>query len=683
MSKSLGTLTLDLVAKTAGFVQGMSKAERESAKWRKSVKKDADEAGKKAKASLATIAASAIASGTALAAMVVQTAQSAREIQNLSAIANTNSQEFQRASYGASLFGIEQDKLADILKDTQDKIGDFTQNGAGPLADFFDNIAPKVGVTADEFKNLSGKDALQLYVSSLEKANLSQSEMTFYMEAIASDATALLPLLRDNGKLMDEYGDKAEKAGLVLSEMDFMALEGAQKTIDEISANMTGFSNILTTEAAPALEGIGNLFLDLITDAGGAKEAARSFVDGVVDGAGFAADAVEGVRRTFDTAGKFIAVFGLSATDVMLTLAQTIIDAPTAAANGLITVLNSIPLLDLNIEAFGQGELSRDIENQIQLIRGAVDVGMDDIHQTLMEPWPSDSIKKYVDDAKNNLDEIPPTLAEAWSTDSVEKYTDETKKNLDEIPQKIKENNAVVIDEQQGFWEQWLEGARISLEDFQSLSASVIDTFSSSFGDAFESVLLDSENVNDALRGIAETILRNVVNAIGQMIAQWLAAQAVQAALGTTATATTVAQAGVAGAAWATPAALASLATAGANSAPAAAALTTTTTLANTLALTGMAHDGIDSVPQTGTWLLEKGERVMTKDTSAKLDKKLDSMGGESIVNIYNAPAGTRTETTTDEFGRAVTNVILEDVASGGQIIRGINQATGTTRVGQ
>src|SRR5690606_16283965 len=47
---------------------------------------------------------------------------------------------------------------------------------------------------------------------------------------------------------------------------------------------------------------------------------------------------------------------------------------------------------------------------------------------------------------------------------------------------------------------------------------------------------------------------------------------------------------------------------------------------AGTLALAGMAHDGIDSVPQTGTWLLQKGERVTTAQTSAKLDKTLDSI---------------------------------------------------------
>jgi hypothetical protein len=47
-------------------------------------------------------------------------------------------------------------------------------------------------------------------------------------------------------------------------------------------------------------------------------------------------------------------------------------------------------------------------------------------------------------------------------------------------------------------------------------------------------------------------------------------------------------------------------------------------------ALQGQAHDGIDSVPETGTWLLQKGERVTTAKTSAKLDATLDSVGRQS-----------------------------------------------------
>lgn len=56
------------------------------------------------------------------------------------------------------------------------------------------------------------------------------------------------------------------------------------------------------------------------------------------------------------------------------------------------------------------------------------------------------------------------------------------------------------------------------------------------------------------------------------------------------------------------------------------------------MALAGMAHDGVDKVPETGTWLLQKGERVVTAQTSAKLDSKLDkafqNKEGESLSSM-------------------------------------------------
>lgn len=88
------------------------------------------------------------------------------------------------------------------MKDMQDRIGDFQQTGGGPLADFFTNIAPKVGVTIQQFQKLSGPEALQLFYNSLEKAGASTNDMKFYMEAIISDSSLLIPLLEKMVKVL-------------------------------------------------------------------------------------------------------------------------------------------------------------------------------------------------------------------------------------------------------------------------------------------------------------------------------------------------------------------------------------------------------------------------------------------------------------------------------------------------
>ncbi|HGE2087612.1 phage tail tape measure protein [Pseudomonas aeruginosa] len=258
-SRSLGTLTLDLIAKVGGFVAGMDAAERRSEKWRKEVEKNAAKVG-------AAIGAATAAGITALAALTVSTVRNANEIANLASVANASTTEFQKYAAGAKLVGIEQEKLADIFKDVNDKVGDFLNTGGGALADFFENVAPKVGVTADQFRNLSGPQALGLYVSSLEKAKVSQSDMTFYLEAIASDATALLPLLRNNAEGFKTFGDAAQAAGAILDEKTIKSANELKAAMWLVEQSTTGLKNQLTSALIPVLSDFATKLLDVSKD---------------------------------------------------------------------------------------------------------------------------------------------------------------------------------------------------------------------------------------------------------------------------------------------------------------------------------------------------------------------------------------------------------------------------------
>lgn len=180
-----------------------------------------------------------VAGTVGLVAMTKHVFGAAKEIKNLSMLAGENVEDFQRMAHAANTVGISQEKLADILKDVNDKVGDFIQTGGGPMKDFFEQIAPKVGVTAEQFKNLSGRDALQLYVDSLEKANLSQSDMTFYMEAIASDATALLPLLKQSGKEFEKIGGSLKSP---MSQEELDRLKEASDAIEALKNKATIFT---------------------------------------------------------------------------------------------------------------------------------------------------------------------------------------------------------------------------------------------------------------------------------------------------------------------------------------------------------------------------------------------------------------------------------------------------------
>lgn len=91
------------------------------------------------------------------------------------------------------------------------------------------------------------------------------------------------------------------------------------------------------------------------------------------------------------------------------------------------------------------------------------------------------------------------------------------------------------------------------------------------------------------------------------------------------------------------------------------------------MALAGMAHDGIDRVPETGTWLLQKGERVVTASTSAKLDATLErvqqsrqaSAGGTfHIQNSFTGKPDDATLEAIDQRNRQLVVSIRKEMAA-------------------
>lgn len=254
MSKIVGDVAVMVGADISAFEKGMKKSRKSMHKFGR----DGDAMAKRMAKVGVTIAAAAAATGAALVGLAHKVGDTGKEIQNLSRIAGTTPEVFQRWAVASRTVGVEKEKLSDILKDVQDRVGDFLETGGGPMADFFENIAPQVGVTADQFARLSGPEALQLYVSSLEAANLTQSQMTFYLEAMSSDLTSLLPLLRNGGAEMQRLGDKAESAGVIMSNE---TVEGAAQLKDrlvelrdEITGNVVNSLIGLEDELALLLE---------------------------------------------------------------------------------------------------------------------------------------------------------------------------------------------------------------------------------------------------------------------------------------------------------------------------------------------------------------------------------------------------------------------------------------------
>lgn len=248
---SLGRLTLDLVTKIGNFTGPMTQAERQAKSSSKNI------ANSFSVASIAATAFGAAVAGVSIGGMVAfadQTIQTGSEIKKFAQLANTSVRDFQFYAKGAEIAGISMESFADKMKDMQDRIGDFQQTGGGPLADFFENIAPLVGVTIQQFQKLSGPEALQLYYDSLQKVGASQNDLKFYMEAIISDSSLLIPLLENGGEGFKKWGDAAERANAIMSDEMIENLALAKENVHLLNLQWDGLKATLVNNVVPVVQ---------------------------------------------------------------------------------------------------------------------------------------------------------------------------------------------------------------------------------------------------------------------------------------------------------------------------------------------------------------------------------------------------------------------------------------------
>lgn len=330
---SLGRLTLDLVAKIGNFTEPMTKAERHA---KSSSNKIADSFGIASVAAKALGVAVAGISAGGVISFTNQTINAGNEIKKFSELANSSTRDFQYFAKGAETAGFSMEKFADVNKDVLDRLGEVSR-GEGEMMDFFERIAPKIGVTAAQFKNLSGPEALQAYYNGLQKANLSHAEQVTYMEQLANDASMLIPLLKNGGEGFQKWGDAAERMNALMSDEMIANLALAKENVQLLNLQWEGAKNTLINGSMPAIQAtIDNMdALTNVTMIAGAYLAGSYIPTLAIATKGLVTDTVAKISNIASTRAKTLADYEVAKANLVATAAMVramgVTNAQTAA----------------------------------------------------------------------------------------------------------------------------------------------------------------------------------------------------------------------------------------------------------------------------------------------------------------------------------------------------------------
>ncbi|MGE2106743.1 phage tail tape measure protein [Citrobacter koseri] len=297
--KSLGTLTLDLIARTGGFSSGMDKAERSSQKWRKQVESDAKMVGVALGSVALAAAAAATSVGVAGFNLVKNTSKQITETDRWAKSLKMSTQNLLAWQFAAEKAGVSGDQMADIFKDIGDKIGDAVLNKSGEAVDALNAL----GLSAEKLSKATPDQQLLAIGDALGKIG-TNAEKTTILESLGNDLSKLLPLFDNNNEKLQQFITLAKDYGVAPDPKSIDDLVKVNSLFEDMEAQAKG----LKMEIA---SGLAKVNLDPLKDALGdvkktltdpkVLQGLSDLVTGVAQLAGF-------MIRTAAEAGKLVSL---------------------------------------------------------------------------------------------------------------------------------------------------------------------------------------------------------------------------------------------------------------------------------------------------------------------------------------------------------------------------------------
>ena len=250
----IASVVVDLVANSARYIASLRQANQDTRRYTRNMQRSFNDLSR----NIAGMAAGYLGFAAAI-NQFNKTLANAKEIEIMSQLAGQSVEDFQAAAYATNQFGINAEKLGDISKDVQDKLGDFIATGGGEFKEFFEQIAPQVGLTADQLQGLSGPDVLLQVKKAMDDANVPMQQQIFYLEAIANDASRLIPLLENNGAAYHRLAQEAQDANVIMSQADISALRESEKIISRVSQQISTSFAKGVSGAAEQINWLGNV----------------------------------------------------------------------------------------------------------------------------------------------------------------------------------------------------------------------------------------------------------------------------------------------------------------------------------------------------------------------------------------------------------------------------------------
>lgn len=271
---TIGKLVVSLEANSAKLVKALGKSRKRLKAWGGTVLKIT----KRAAAAFKAVAIGAGVAGAGILALALNTTRQITTMATMAKSFGISTDAMQKWAIAGKEVGLEGDKIGDIFKDVSDKLGDFILTGGGGAADLFENMNIKI----EDFIGLAPDQAVLKLGAAMD--GLNKQDKIFFLEAIASDASLLLPLIENNGEAFKRLATEAENAGVILSSTAVAGVVAFNSSMNKTKTFIGGIVDQMTAALAPALEFVNDEMFKYIRSIGDAKDIGKFFAKAFIQG---------------------------------------------------------------------------------------------------------------------------------------------------------------------------------------------------------------------------------------------------------------------------------------------------------------------------------------------------------------------------------------------------------------
>lgn len=260
-SRSLGTLTLDLLVKTAGLITGMSTAERAANKSLTAIERRAYAFGRTMGNALKIGAGVAVAALGALTVAIGNSINNADAIRDLSIRIGVGTEKLSEYAYAAKQTGTDIEGLGRGLKILAKNLAEAADptSGKGKL---FEALGVDVKDAAGNLRQLD--DILPDIANKFKVLEDGTTKAALAQELFGKSGLELTEFLNQGGDGLELMGEKARALGIIISEETAAAADEFNDRLADLRAQGSGFSNQITSELLPALNQTIEQFSGLI-----------------------------------------------------------------------------------------------------------------------------------------------------------------------------------------------------------------------------------------------------------------------------------------------------------------------------------------------------------------------------------------------------------------------------------